>query len=82
MAVAGSGLTSLPGRSSSLGKDSDPAVIFLWLPGGPPHQDTYDMKPGAPIEYRGAFNPIRTNVPVLISANSFLCRRNGRTDSV
>lgn len=63
MAVAGSGLTSLPGRSSSLGKDSDPAVIFLWLPGGPPHQDTYDMKPGAPIEYRGAFNPIHTNVP-------------------
>lgn len=63
MAVAGSGLTALPGRSSSLGKDSDPAVIFLWLPGGPPHQDTYDMKPGAPVEYRGAFNPIRTNVP-------------------
>lgn len=41
----------------------DPAVIFVWLPGGPPHQDTFDMKPDAPAEYRGAFNPIKTNVP-------------------
>ena len=42
---------------------NDPAVIFIWLPGGPPHQDTFDMKPDAPVEYRGEFNPIRTNVP-------------------
>jgi len=42
---------------------NDPAVIFIWLPGGPPHQDTFDMKPDAPLEYRGAFNPINTNVP-------------------
>ncbi len=41
---------------------NDPAVIFVWLPGGPPHQDTFDMKPDAPAEYRGAFNPIKTNV--------------------
>ena len=40
-----------------------PAVIFVWLPGGPPHQDTFDMKPDAPAEYRGAYKPIRTNVP-------------------
>jgi uncharacterized protein (DUF1501 family) len=42
---------------------NDPTVIFVWLPGGPPHQDTFDMKPDAPAEYRGAFKPIRTNVP-------------------
>jgi len=42
---------------------NDPAVIFVWLPGGPPHQDTFDMKPDAPAEYRGAFRPISTNVP-------------------
>ncbi|VTU00461.1 hypothetical protein : Uncharacterized protein OS=Pirellula staleyi (strain ATCC 27377 / DSM 6068 / ICPB 4128) GN=Psta_0349 PE=4 SV=1: DUF1501 [Gemmataceae bacterium] len=42
---------------------NDPAVIFVWLPGGPPHQDTFDMKPDAPAEYRGAFRPIQTNVP-------------------
>ncbi len=39
------------------------AVIFLWLPGGPPHMEMYDLKPDAPSEYRGDFRPIRTNVP-------------------
>ena len=42
---------------------NDPAVIFIWLPGGPPHLDTFDMKPDAPSEYRGLFRPIPTNVP-------------------
>lgn len=41
----------------------DKSVIFIWLPGGPPHMETYDMKPEAPLEYRGAFRPIATNVP-------------------
>ena len=39
------------------------SVIMIYLPGGPSHIDMYDMKPGAPAEYRGEFNPIRTNVP-------------------
>ncbi len=43
--------------------DEETAVIFVWMPGGPPHMDMYDMKPNAPIDYRGAFQPIRTNVP-------------------
>ncbi len=42
--------------------DQDTSVIFVWLPGGPPHIDMYDMKPNAPSDYRGAFQPIRTNV--------------------
>jgi hypothetical protein len=42
---------------------NDPAVIFVWLPGGPPHQDTFDMKPDAPAEFRGPWKPIATNVP-------------------
>jgi hypothetical protein len=41
----------------------DTAVILLWLPGGAPHMETYDMKPNAPAEYRGDFKPIKTNVP-------------------
>jgi hypothetical protein len=41
----------------------DTSVIFIWLAGGPPHMETYDMKPDAPSEYRGQFSPIRTNVP-------------------
>ncbi len=43
----------------------DTAVIFVWLPGGPPHLDMYDMKPEAPEEIRGPFRPISTNVPGL-----------------
>jgi hypothetical protein len=43
--------------------DPDTSVILLWLPGGPPHMETYDMKPDAPAEYRGDFRPIKTNVP-------------------
>jgi hypothetical protein len=39
------------------------SVILIWLPGGPPHMETYDMKPGAPSEYRGDFRPIKTTVP-------------------
>lgn len=45
------------------GAASDTAVILIWLPGGPPHMETYDMKPNAPAEYRGEFRPVRTNVP-------------------
>ncbi|REK12415.1 MAG: DUF1501 domain-containing protein [Planctomycetota bacterium] len=41
----------------------DTAVIMLWLDGGPSHLDMYDMKPEAPAEYRGLWNPIRTSVP-------------------
>jgi hypothetical protein len=39
------------------------SVIMIHLSGGPSHVDMYDMKPAAPIEYRGEFSPIRTNVP-------------------
>jgi hypothetical protein len=38
-------------------------VIFLWLQGGPPHQDMWDMKPDAPADIRGEFKPIATNLP-------------------
>lgn len=41
----------------------DTSVILLWLDGGPGHMDMYDMKPDAPAEYRGIWNPIRTKVP-------------------
>jgi hypothetical protein len=41
------------------------AVIMIYLTGGPSHIDMYDLKPGAPPEYRGEFKPIQTNVPGL-----------------
>ncbi|HET6251454.1 MAG TPA: DUF1501 domain-containing protein [Tepidisphaeraceae bacterium] len=37
--------------------------IFIRLAGGPSHMDTFDLKPDAPAEFRGEFNPIKTNVP-------------------
>jgi len=39
------------------------SVIMVLLIGGPSHIDMYDMKPDAPPEIRGEFNPIATNVP-------------------
>src|SRR4051812_35156515 len=45
-----------PGKSGK-------AIIMVYLNGGPSHIDLYDMKPNAPLEYRGDFKPIRTNVP-------------------
>src|SRR5438874_5689433 len=39
------------------------AVIQIWQAGGPSHIDMYDLKPGAPSEFRGEFKPIPTNVP-------------------
>src|SRR5947209_5377471 len=46
-------------RPSAPGK----AIIMVYLNGGPSHMDMYDLKPNAPVEYRGEFRPIRTNVP-------------------
>src|SRR5262245_6669444 len=38
------------------------SAIFINLTGGPSHMDTFDLKPDAPSEFRGKFNPIKTNV--------------------
>jgi hypothetical protein len=42
---------------------SHKAVIMVYLSGGPSHQDMYDLKMNAPVEIRGSFRPIATNVP-------------------
>ncbi len=41
------------------------ACILVYLLGGPPHLDMFDLKPNAPSEVRGPFSPIATNVPDL-----------------
>lgn len=41
---------------------SQKAVIMIFLPGGPSHQDMFDLKMDAPAEIRGEFKPIKTNV--------------------
>jgi hypothetical protein len=42
---------------------SHKSVIMVFLSGGPPHQDMFDLKPEAPAEIRGEFKPISTAVP-------------------
>ena len=39
------------------------SIIFIYLPGGMAHQETFDPKPFAPLEYRGPLNSIETAVP-------------------
>jgi Protein of unknown function (DUF1501) len=60
------GLT-LPGylcaKEATGGKDGDVNCIMLFLLGGPSHIDTWDMKPNAPAEVRGPFQPIKTAAP-------------------
>jgi len=64
MAAAGLGDVLRAQALSAEGKaPDDRAAILLWLDGGPSHMDLYDMKPDAPVEYRGIWNPIKTNVP-------------------
>ena len=58
------GLLEARAKSAPRGQSGkDTSVIFVWLPGGPPHMEMYDLKPEAPKEYRGIFMPIKTNVP-------------------
>jgi hypothetical protein len=53
-----------------------PSVIILWMRGGPSHIDMWDPKPDAPVEYRGEFGVIRSNLPgVLLSDMMPRCAR-------
>ena len=44
-------------------RSSHKAVINIFLGGGPPHQDMWEIKTEAPAEIRGEFKPIATKVP-------------------
>jgi len=46
---------------AGIGK-SNKSVILIYLVGGPPHQDMFDLKPDAPPEIAGPHRPIGTNV--------------------
>lgn len=43
-------------------RSSPKSVILIYLVGGPPHQDMFDLKPNAPAEIAGPWKPIATNV--------------------
>lgn len=72
--MLGGGLSALAGLSLAdtlRAQEETPAstprkvksVIMVCLAGGPSHIDMYDLKPEAPLDYRGLFKPIATNVP-------------------
>ena len=63
LAMGGLSLPQLLQAEAASGRKSHKAVIMVFLSGGPPHQDMVDLKVDAPVEIRGEFNPIATNVP-------------------
>ncbi|MFN9721170.1 MAG: DUF1501 domain-containing protein [Planctomycetota bacterium] len=68
LAVGGLSLADVLAAESSTDASSGTklrhkSVIMVYLSGGMPHQDTFDLKPDAPAEVRGEFKPIDTTVP-------------------
>src|SRR5882672_10572920 len=63
LGVAGLALPTLLKAESTAGiRSSRKSVILIYLVGGPPHQDMFDLKPDAPKEVAGPWKPIATNV--------------------
>lgn len=66
--AGGSFVDLLAMRRASAGSARSPGrrqtnCILIWMDGGPTHLETFDLKPEAPLEIRGEFRPIETNVP-------------------
>lgn len=57
--------TALRAEVEQAAEASGKSIINIMLFGGPPHMDTFDLKPEAPTEFRGEFKPIATSVPGL-----------------
>lgn len=63
LALGGMALTDILAAEAKAGiRSSHKAIIMVYLPGGPPHQDMFDLKMDAPSEIRGEFKPINTKV--------------------
>ena len=73
-ALGGAGLT-LPGllraEAAAGNGNSQKSVIMIYLVGGPPHQDMFDLKPNAPKEVAGPWQPIATNAPGMEICEAF-----------
>ena len=64
LAMGGLGLPQLLQAEKNNGAGSSKkSIIMIYMPGGPPHQDMFEIKTDAPSEVRGEFRPISTNVP-------------------
>jgi hypothetical protein len=60
-------LDVLKARAQAAGAPAPKAkqMIVVWMAGGPPHTDMFDMKPESPSDYRGEFKPISSSLPGL-----------------
>ena len=54
---------SVQASPASKSRGREPSCIFIFLSGGPSHLETFDPKPNAPVNIRGPYSTIRTNVP-------------------
>ena len=63
-AIVSTSITGLvaPDRARATNGNFADAVIQIRLSGGPSQLDTFDLKPMAPTQVRGPFQPIQTNV--------------------
>lgn len=72
LGVGGLTLPQLLRSEAAAGIRSSPkSVIFIYLVGGPPHQDMFDLKPDAPKEIAGPWRPVATNVPGIQICEAF-----------
>jgi hypothetical protein len=73
LSMLGLGLTEMMGLKALGAVDpaKDTNCIMLFLVGGPSQLDTWDMKPNAPVEIRGPYKPIKTNVSGIEISENF-----------
>ena len=72
--MLGLGLASLLRREAAADdatRDRGKSLIVFWTHGGMSQQDTYDMKPASPADYRGPYRAIPTNVPGVVLGERF-----------
>ncbi|MDF1810854.1 MAG: DUF1501 domain-containing protein [Verrucomicrobiales bacterium] len=64
LGMGGIGLPQLLRAEQNAGlRNSNKAIIMVYMAGAPSHQETFDMKMDAPSGIRSEFSPIKTNVP-------------------
>jgi Protein of unknown function (DUF1501) len=72
LGLGGLTLPSLLRAEAAAGvRSSHKSVILIYLVGGPPHQDMFDLKPHAPQEIAGPWRPIATAVPGIQICEAF-----------
>ena len=63
LSLGGASLPQILSADTSKSGLGHKAIIMIFLAGGPPHQDMWDIKRDAPTNIRGEFNTIKTKVP-------------------